>query len=237
MKYKKIILLLIVLICMTGCGRSVTDKAYNISEKVVEYMHDSNVKTKGLSKEEKQIFNDFVISQREENLVINLNKQSLISLQVYTDEEDSYIIYKEGEDYLVKYSDLEFEDVENDSRAILAIDHHPVEIYKSSFPILYDETNIMGKYNYLYDGTHKDDEKVEVYYKSIGNPTGLTFKYYYTDDKITDMYMVYNQVYYHEDSNVEEDNLPSGFVIFLSLVVALIMLVLIVYFFKKSKNN
>ena len=237
MKYKKIILLLIVLICMTGCGRNVTEEANNISDKVVEYMHDNNVKTKDLSKEEKQIFDDFIASQREENLVINLNKQSLISLQAYTDEEDSYVIYKDGEDYYVKYSDLEFEDVENDSRAILAIDHHPVVIYKSSFPILYDETNVMGKYNYIYDFTNAYEDRIEVYYKSLSDSTGITFKYYYTGNDITDMYLIYNNVYQPEKI---EDNQKVGsaiIVILVSVVIFILLVLLIIWLLAHTREK
>lgn len=200
MKKSKLLILFIILFTISGCSslKGETKRAYHISSKLIEYMHNDKVDTKSLTNYEREIFDKVIEENKYENATINISELGIIGLESYKEEDTSPEIYKENGDYKIKYSDIYFKEFNGEYVGFYSLNHKEVAIFKSLNPILYDDTN-NSNYYFYYDFYKVYDDKIEFYYKNLANKGGLTIRFKINNKKISDVYFVYEDIYAHVD--------------------------------------
>ena len=193
---KKILIILGVLI-LTGCSKSTEQMAKNISKKIIEAHHTENVNLKGLNKEEKELFNNYINNEKKENKVINITKNVLFDPDSYS-ESNTYGIYSKDDDYYISYSDIVWQETldRDDYYAVISLNGMQNGLMKSQVPILYDETHDNPKYNYEFLKSKRDKDTIIYYYKSKYDNSGFTIEYHLDGTKINDITSYYTSKYY-----------------------------------------
>ena len=225
MKKIKLLCLLFIIIIMTGCSSGFTAKnAQNISYKIYEYIKN-DYKPKGLSKEEKEIFDDFIESTKEENYVVNLSEVYTFDMTDWHQLNDSNneYVYEENGDYKIKYSDIEWTQYEYGSYATIKFDESYHVLYKSYVPLLNEETKDNDNYLYILDFTNVESNKIESYYKSLNGVGGMIIRYNLDGKNLRDISVIFEPEY----SGKKEEKKPK---IAMNIIFAIVLLTMVAGF-------
>ena len=195
---KKISLLLLFVLLISGCSKSLDTMTDNLSQVIVDSNQVKNPSLSGLNKEEKSLLEDFFEMQKKDNKVISIDNSVYFSEESYTEEENTSAVYEKDGKYYINYKDIKWEKTPNgdDYYAIINLNGYQSALYKSLVPILYDETNGNSKYNYEFGKKVKTQNKVKYYYKSIYDDSGFVIEFSYDNDKITSIDTYYQDIYY-----------------------------------------
>lgn len=231
-RIKPIVLLLIIVI-LTGCS-SKTDMTDNLANKIIDAHKNSTVDTTNMSKEEQRLFYKFLDSEVLENKIVNISENIEFSDQSYTDAQDTYGLYEENGNYYIKYTDIKWEQVENDYRATISLNHEESALFKSLIPILYDDTHDKDKYNYIYMNKNKTKEYLDYYYKSITDGSGLIIRFYFIKNKIEKISTIYQDIYNKPEDITDATNITLQTIIL--IVISIIVIGSIVIIYKKNMS-
>lgn len=193
-----VLLLIIISLSLTACKSDRVSTADHISPLIIEYHYNKNVNTKGLSIKEKKLFNNFIESQKITNKVINISEAVGFSEEGIEDGENTAGIYKENDKYYIKYTDLVWESVGNDYKSHLVLNNLGTLIFRSQFPILYDETKDNLIYRYRYYNKNLYDDHIDYHYKSLGNSSGLIIRYHNNKNgTVKSISLIYQDLFYY----------------------------------------
>lgn len=183
---KKYIFLILIVLLIGGCSKSIDKMTDELSEKVVEAHQVKKPSYFGLNKEEKELLEYFFDSQKEENKVISIDNSVAFSEESYTEDENTKGIYEIKGKYYIKYQDLKWQKTydNDDEYAVINLDGKQNALYKSLVPILYEDTKGVSKYNYEFVDTKKNEDTIKYYYKSIYDDSGLVIVYTLRDEKL-----------------------------------------------------
>jgi len=215
---KKIILIFISLLMVTGCGSN-NNQLDKLSDVIINLHQDYDYDISKLSKTNQELISKFKEEQREENKIINITKLDLFGPDMQTSEPDTEEVYEENGIYYIKYNDLDFERInKKDYIATINANGYTVNLLKSQFPILFEETRgINYKYRFMKKETIGD--KVNYYYRSYGDGSMLTIEYKMDGNKIDSIDLIYDSYYLLDEIEpTEEENSKVGSIIFLALL-------------------
>lgn len=235
MKKIKLLLLIFAIFSLTACKSDRVTIADHLSPLIIEYHYNNDVSTKGLSKKEKRLFNDFIDSQKLNNKIVNISEAVGFSEESYESGNNTAGIYKEGNEYFIKYTDLVWEAIDDDFKSYIVLDHKGTLIFRSQFPVLFDETKDKLIYRYRYHNKNIYDEYIDYYYKSIGDDSGLIIRYH-NDKKgnVKSISLIYQELFYYNGNSVKEENVTRKALIF--TIVGIILTAVIVVIFIKINH-
>ena len=218
MKKYRILMLLLSLFLITGCSKKInitTQRvALNVSNKIVKYLKDGKTDTNNLNKNETLIYKDFIDSY--EDYSVNLDELVYYPLTDSYDYIDiSDYIYEEDGKHLIKYEDIEFNENEDLGYFTPIINNKKVMVPKEYVPIIGEETKDSFYYTYVYDFSNIFEDRIEFYYKGITNSDGITVRVMVDNNKISDIYLVFDNEYNHE----KEETKPSIAKDFIMIIV------------------
>lgn len=236
---KKIIKLLIfitIIFTITGCSNKYNIKKLN--NNVLQMFYDYNYVDESLNNKEKSLINKFKEEQDSNNLVIELNSYFIDSNK--TTEKDTDGVWEENGIYYIKYSDLDFEEVDINSvdigyshRAYIVCNGYNIEIIKESITILYQDTKDSDDYKYAYLGSIKNDGETDEYFQSYYNSTGLIIRYIYDGNNITDIKLTYEPYTSYVKQSTTDNNLLLKVVYTITLSIGLI--IALIFIIKKVR--
>ncbi len=133
---KKILLILLfgISFIMCGCANNI-DSAEKMDDIVLSLLRNKTYETKGLSKNEIKLINDFINKEKADNKIINLNLLSSYSDLDYENNADSQGVYEDNGIYYIKYSDIAFEEINASAcipKSVFAIS----AIYLTKLPVV-----------------------------------------------------------------------------------------------------
>lgn len=195
---KKILSIIVCLFLLTGCSSNLMEQTQILSDNILNIIYIENYDFSKLNKTNQELLNKLISKEKFENKVINITELDKFSDEGYDKtKENSYGIYKENDNYLIKYSDLNFEKNEfsSDFIAHLYVEGYPITIDKSLFPLLCTDTCGNINYKYRYMRREKTSDEINYYYRSFGNGSMLTIKYILEKNKITDIKLIYDKYY------------------------------------------
>lgn len=243
MKKKNLLILLLgISLMLCGCSNNAdsVDKMDNI---VLSLLKNKTYETKGLSKNEINLIENFITKEEFDNKIINLNSLSIYSDIDSENHDDSKGIYEENGIYYIKYSDIVFEKI-NDSgdspddyiyyATTIYYNGRVLNITKDIIPILYDDTAINSKYIYVYRGTSTYNNAIVSYYNSLYDDTGMRIIFNLEKNKITSIDIAYdisNNIYEIEEET--SDTSKTGNIIFIISIV-IILTFTVIFIVKKA---
>ena len=233
MKNIKVVLLIVLALTLTACKSDRVSIADHISPLIIKYHYDKDVDTSRLSKKEKKLFNAFIESQKINNKIINISEAVIFSEESYEEGNNTKGIYQNGDEYFIKFTDLVWESVDDDYKSHLVLNHMGTLIFRSLFPVLYDETKDNVIYRYRYYNKSLYDDHIDYFYKSIGDKSGLIIRYH-NDQKgnVKSISLIYQELFsYYGNSEQKEDNVVNKALV-LSAVGLIIVVAFIVLFIK-----
>lgn len=199
---KKIFLLGILIfgsLFMSGCSSNITS-AEKMDDVVVSLLRNKEYSHKGLDKNEIILIDNFIKKEAYQNKILNLSslsENSDVDLEIHSDSQG---VYKQNGIFYMKYSDINFETV-NDSETSQPYTYLATNIYfngrvlnitKEIIPILYDDTKENPKYSYTYRGTVKYKDAIVSYYNSVSDDTGMRIVFSLNKNKISNIDMFYD---------------------------------------------
>ena len=198
---KKIIVLGICLLSLCGCHKSSDKMAENLASIIVDLNQVKEPSLAGLNKEEKELLNEYIESEKKDNKVISIDNSVYFSAESYTEEENTKGLYQEDGKYYIKYNDLKWKPTPNgdDYYAVINLDSYQSAVYKSLVPILYKDTHGKSKYNYDFGKKIKNDDKIKYFYKSIYDESGFVIVFNLKNNKIDKIETYYLDIYYEPE--------------------------------------
>lgn len=226
MRIKKYLLILLTILCLTGCTSKLEDSTNKLSKLIIELHNNKEVDSKNLNNEEKELLNSFINKEKEENKEVNLSKILPLSEESYTENNDTYGVYKKGSDYYIKYKDIIWNNVNGTYLSIIDIDNKEDALYKEQIPILYKDTHDNDKYYFrrVYIDIKKD--KITHTYKSLKDESGLIIEYTISDNKIDNIELTYKNII---DIKEEKKKISIGIIIYPILIGGMIFIVFNIY--------
>lgn len=232
-KYRVLLIVLTLLIC-TGCqtNNELNNSAKRISDKIVEKLQSDDVNIKKLTKKEKDIYNSFVESQKEENYIVNLSNIELNLMNNYYNSipnSDEYV-YQDGDEYKIKYSDIVWLDASSTQYTTIVIDGERYLLYKVQVPLFNEETKGLSSYQYVYDFSNDYGDYVEFYYKSLGRDesfaqsSGLIIRVDKPKHKIGNIELIYDNEY--NPTKIENKSIGP---IILKIVISIFIGIIIIF--------
>ena len=228
MRNIKIIILIICLLLTCSCKKDMVTMTEKLANKIVDAHKSSTVDTTDMNKEEQRLFYTFLDSQILENKIINISENIEFSDQSDTQAPNTNGLYEENGDYYIKYTDIKWEQVENDYRATISLNNKEAGLFKSLVPILYDDTYNNDKYNYIYMNKNKTDNSLEYYYKSITDGSGLIIRFYLNKNKISKISTIYQDIYYEPEITNKKSNIILQTIVLIVIVLFTVSLVVLV---------
>ena len=240
---KNILLILLLGISLMLCGcTSNVDSADKMDNVVLSLLRNKAYETKGLSKYEVSLIEDFIAKEKVENKIINLNSLSVYSDLDYENHADSKGVYEENGVYYIRYSDIIFEEINDSGDSPEDYIYYATTIYyngrilninKDIIPVLYDDTAKNSKYVYTYRGTATYNNAIVSYYNSLYDDTGMRIIFNLKNNKITSIdiaYDVSNNIY-----EIEEETSTSSKTENLLFVISLVIVLTfaIIFLIKK----
>ncbi len=235
MKIYKILLLCFIPFILTACKSDRVNIADHISPLIIEYHQNKDVSTKLLSRTEKKLFEEFIESQKITNKIINISEAVGFSQESYEAGENTNGIYKEGEDYFIKYTDLTWESIDDDYKCPIVLNHMGTLIFRSQFPVLYDETKDNINYRYRFYKKNIYDDHLDYYYKSIGNDSGLIIRYHNNSKgKVQSISLIYQELFFYSDNTNQDKHNESGItkLIVIGLVILFVVGLVVLIFIR-----
>ncbi len=228
---KKILLILLLGISFMICGcASNIDSAQKMDDAVLSLLRNKTYETKGLSKNEINLINDFINKEKANNKIINLNLLSSYSDLDSEKNADSKGVYEENGIYYIRYSDIVFEKI-NDSgdspddyiyyATTIYFNGRILNITKDIIPVLYDDTANNPKYLYTYRGTSTYNNAIVSYYNSLYDDTGMRIIFNLENKKITSIDIAYdisNNIY-NIDQETSASSKASNILFVVSVVI------------------
>lgn len=240
---KNILLILLLGISLMLCGcTSNVDSADKMDNVVLSLLRNKTYETKGLSKHEISLIEDFITKEKIENKIINLNSLSAYSDLDYENHADSKGVYEENGIYYIRYSDIVFEEINDSGDSPEDYIYYATTIYyngrilnisKDVIPVLYDDTANNSKYMYTYRGTATYNNAIVSYYNSLYDDSGMRIIFNLKSNKITSIdieYDVSNSVYEIEDKTTTSSK--TGNLLFIISIV-IILTVALIFLIKK----
>ena len=227
----KVLFLILVIITLTACKSNKVNIADHISPLIIKYHYNNNVDTSKLSRKEKKLFDKFIESQKITNKVINISEEVIFPEESFDARENTKGIYKDGNNYYIKFRDLVWESYEDDYKSSIVLDNKGTLIFRSLFPVLYDETkdNIIYKYRFYNKVIYEDH--MDYHYKSLGDKSGLIIRYHLDkDNDIKDILLLYQELFYYPGQNTKkEKNVADKALLFTVIGIAIIAAVVFVF--------
>jgi len=193
----KRVLILLTIFLLTGCT-NIKKQTEILSDTIVNLIYDCNYDISNLSNDNKRILNDLLEKEKYENKTINISKLNLFK----EDGRDlSYPttngVYKENNEYFIKYSDLNFikDDSMLESMSYIFVEGYPIAFSKDEYPIIQTDTCGNVNYRYRYMKREKEKNNMIYYYKSFGNGGMLKIIYKLNKNKIEDIDLIFNKYY------------------------------------------
>ena len=207
-------------------SNKLVDSSYKLQEAVYSSLSNQFPDTSNLNQEELELFNNFLDQNSEDNYVINLSEIGLFWDSEATNENNTAGIFKTGNSISINYNDIDWKYDAEDTYAELVYNGQKARLNQKLVPILYVDTN-----NYMYSYTYKDyglsGNSINYYYKSIYDDGGLIIRFRVNDNKISNIYLIYEDYYYHtEDDFHKNNNTPKNIA---TLVLFFGILALILY--------
>lgn len=190
-------LLILTLFLLTGCT-NIKKQTEVLSDSIVSLIYDCNYDYSSLNNENKRILNEFLEKEKFDNKVINISNLDLFAEEGRdTTMGTTNGVYKENDEYFIKYSDLNFITKEyiNDSIAYLYVDGYAISLLKDEYPIIQTDTCGNVNYRYRYMKREKEKNNMIYYYKSFGNGSMLKIIYKLNGNKIEDIDLIFNKYY------------------------------------------
>lgn len=233
MKNTKVIIIFLLVLTLTACKSDRVRTADHLSPLIIESHYNKDVNTSRLSKKEKRLFKDFLESQEINNKVVNISEAVGFSEESYESGENTPGIYKEGDSYYIKYTDLDWEAVDDDFKSHIVLNHKGTLIFRSQFPVLYSETKDKLTYRYRYYNKVLYDEYIDYYYKSIGDDSGLIIRYHNNKNgTIKSISLIYQELFFYKNDNIKKEKSVAGKALLYTVVGIIITAVVIVIFIK-----
>lgn len=223
MKKRYILILLILILSLTGCGKVDLKGAYKITDRLTRSLQEKTPDLSMLNSDEKKIYDKIIEENKEENLVLNLSRIKGEEPNTELDEIDTSNddrVYKENGDYKIKYTDINWMDTDDTEYFMVTINGEVREFYKYLVPILYEDTHDKPFYSYRYRNSKKDGDYTYFYYESIGGFGGLTYQV--NNKNVEDMTMIYTRDYEGGDAkpiNTKVALIKALVVIFIVLAI------------------
>ena len=233
MKNIKVILLVLLALTLTACKSDRVSIADHISPLIIKYHYDKDVDTSRLTKKEKKLFNAFLESQKAENKIVNISEAVMLSPESYEEGNNTEGIYQKDEEYFIKYTDLVWEAVDDDYKSHIVLDHMGTLIFKSQFPVLYDDTKDNVAYRYRYYNKTLYDDYIDYFYKSMGDDSGLIIRYHNDEKgKVTSISLIYQELFsYYGSEEKKEKSIATKALLY--TVIGISITVLIIFAFIK----
>ncbi len=232
------ILLLGISLMLCGCSNNLSS-AEKMDNVVLSLLKNRTYETKGLSKNEIKLIDNFITKEEANNKIINLNSLGAYSDLDSENHEDSNGVYEENGIYYIKYSDIVFEKNDDSGDSPDEYIYYATTIYyngrilnitKDIIPILYDDTVTNSKYLYSYRGTATYNNAIVSYYNSLYDDTGMRIIFNLENKKITSIdiaYDVSNNIYKIDAEN--SLSTKTGNLLFvISLVIVLTFAVIFI---------
>ena len=235
MKTRRIIIVLLLLMVMTGCSSKINEnEATNISNKIIDYIK-GDYNTKRLSTKEKQIFKDFVNSTKEDNYVLNLDEVYTFDKNQLerTDSSNNEFVYEENGNYKIKYTDINWIPYEAGSYATINYNGQYRTLYKKYVPLLNEETKDNTEYLYIYDFTNVTDSEIDVYYKSLNLTGGVIVKFKTDKRNLKEIVVDFVPEYNYKNSNNKSSKFKNIFGIFVIIIIVGIFVIVITFLLRK----
>lgn len=236
---KKIITsIIILLIFTTGCQKN-NNELDKMSEAIINYHFDYHYKVSNLSQDNSQMLDKFKEKERKQNKIINITKLDVFSDDMKTPEPDSPGVYKKDGNYYIKYSDIDFKKVnDTDYIATLNVNGYMINLSKSNFPILFEETRSIN-YKYRFMKKENKNNLVKYYYRSYGNGSMLTIEYKIDNKKVSDVNLIYDDYYLLDEVEPTiEKKSNFGYIVFMASLALFLGFIIIksVKLFSNSKK-
>ena len=237
MKKGYILVLLLIIILMTGCSRISSNtqrNVINISSKIIKYIHSGELNEDGLTRKEKKILTNFIDSYAD--FEVNLDEVKSSDLDEYSTIKDvSNYIYEKDGNHFIKYSDIEWIDGDDMGYFTPTIDGKTVKINREYVPIIGDETVGSSYYTFMYDHIYTQKNKIDVYYKGMSMGNGLIIRYYIKNNKIKNIYLIFDNVYKQEEQVKKASSFSKILIILAIIVIVAGLVYLILSILKRSR--
>lgn len=235
MKFKQIVIIIIVLLVMTGCSNKINETAaIHVSNKIIKYINGTYDKN-GLNSNEKKIFDDFVDSMKEDNYILNLSEIYTFNLTATNevDTSNNDFVFEEDGDYKIKYSNINWIPYEYGKYATININGEDRVLYKKYVPVINEETKDNEDYLYIYDFTNTKNDEIDVFYKSVNATGGALIKFKTEKNKLKEVIVRFDPEYNYQKEYNNSSKVKNIFSVFLIIIVSGILIFGIVYLLKK----
>lgn len=234
---KKVYILIVILVSFIFTGCTSDYNTSRLNDNVLNMHYDINYINEKLNAKEKKLIQKFKEEQKKENLVIELNQY--FDDFNKTTNSNSYGIWEENGRFYIKYKDINFIDLRNDTNndtgfdnlAILYCNGYELYLTNEMFPILYYETKDSDKYYYSYNYQEDFADELDVHFISYFDNSGLTIRYIKDNNKITDIKLLYSSSATIKDANTSD---KDNSLLFVSVITFAIGGIMILYYVIKK---
>ena len=186
-------------------SNKLVSSSYKLQEVVYNSLSNQFPDTSNLNQEEKELLDNFYSQNTEDNYIINLSEIGIFWDSEPTNENDTAGIFKTGDSISINYNDIDWKYGDDNTYAELVYNGQKAQLDQKLVPILYVDTN-----NYMYSYTYKDyglsGNSINYYYKSIYDDGGLIIRFRINDNKISNIYLIYEDYYYHTKEDFYKNN-------------------------------
>lgn len=219
---KKLLILLIVMSLLTGCGITKNDEYYkNVSDTVVSFYRNSNYKKSDFSSNDADVIEKYLSTLTHENQEIDITEYVNEST-TKTLENDTKGVYKKNNKWFIKYNDLKFvTDSDIDTYAVVNCNGKTFTLFSSLFYPDYRETKSNRVYNYVYIGSQIEKYTKKYAYRSSYDGSGLIVTLELKNKDIVDINTSYENVNdFVSSSSIKNDGGLFRIIIILFVIAA-----------------
>lgn len=233
---KKILILLITILLLTGCGVTKNDEYYKkVSDTVVSFYRNSNYNKSDFSSNDTKVIESYLSTLTHINQEIDITKH-VDESTTKTNEKDTAGVYKKSGKWFIKYKDLNFissNDIE--PYAVINCDGKTFTLFSSLFYPDYKETKSNRVYSYVYVGSQIKKNNKKYAYRSSYDGSGLIVELELKNNDLVNINISYQSVNDFAPSNtVNNGSVVLRIIIIIFIVFAGVLMVYKLY--KNAKN-
>ena len=231
---KKILIFLIILSLLTGCGITKNDEYYkNVSDTVVSFYRNPNYKKSEFSSNDVKVIEKYLSTLTHKNQEIDITKYVNESTTP-TFEKDTNGVYTKNNKWFIKYSDLKFAtNSEMEPYVVVNCNGKTFTLFSSLFYPKYEETKNNRVYNYVYLGSQIEKNTKKYAYRSSYDGSGLIVTLELKNKDIVNI----NTSYENVKNFVSSNNLNNGSNSLRFIIIIFIVIVGVFSVYKLYKNS
>lgn len=221
---KKVLLVFLTVILLTGCNIRKNDNYYKkIADTIISFYRNDNYNRNDFSTNDRNIMDKYLSTLTHKNQTIDLTPY-LENVKKTVNDKNTKGIYKENNKYYIKYSDLVFNNSKSDieSYATVICDGKVITLFYSEFYPNYSVTKSDKVYDYIYTGSNISKDVKKYAYRSSYDKSGVVVVLNIKNNDLSDISVSYENV----DNFVNTNNNASTF----SIIIRIIMIIIILGF-------